>query len=68
MASKVRDEINKYAATEDKEILLWLLSRYHMASDFNFVAKCKFEGRYPQTKRIWYPTEEGRILFNQLKE
>jgi hypothetical protein len=67
---KVREEINKYSTEEDKPILLELFSRYHWQSEWNFVAKCRFEktGVYSYNlKRIWYPTEEGKILFNYFK-
>lgn len=60
----IRDEISKYSQEEEKPILLFLFSRYHMASNWHFVAKCTFEGIYPNARRIWTPTEEGRILFS----
>lgn len=61
---KVRDEINKYASEVEKPILLYLLDKYHWQSQWNFVASCTFEGRSPGSKRIWHPTEEGRMLYN----
>ena len=68
---KVRDEINKFSREEDKPILLWLLARYSLESQFKFVAYCKKE-RYGnlsyEVNRVWYPTEEGIVLYNHLKE
>lgn len=59
----VRDEIQKYAAPEDRETLLWLLDRYHWQSQWGFVAACTLDkvapGRY---RRIWAPTREGKVL------
>jgi len=64
---KVFDEINKFATEEDKPILIWLFNRYHWASQWQFVASCKFV-KYGtlsyQSNRVWYPTPEGRTLFN----
>lgn len=63
---RVREEINKFAAKEDQPILLWLLSKYHKQSQWQFVATCRFE-RYGvesyASNRVWMPTKEGRILF-----
>ena len=64
---QVRDEIRRYSDEKDKPILYWLLNRYHMQSQWGFVAKCSFSPEpYPKNHRIWAPTEEGRILFNAL--
>ena len=63
----IRQEINDYANTEDKPILHWLLGEYFMSSQWHFVARCSFK-RYGtqsyQTCRIWAPTKEGVILWN----
>lgn len=59
----VRDEINKYAKEEDKAILLCLFERYHWQSQWSFVAQCSFIGSYPNAKRAWHPTAEGKILY-----
>lgn len=63
----VRDEIKKYAAPEDREILEWLFDRYHMQSSWNVVAFCRFK-RYGklsyETHRVWVPQPAGRSLFN----
>ncbi len=63
---KVRDEIQQFASEEDKPILLWLVSRYHWQSQWNFVATCTFEriGDMWKSKRIWKPTQEGVVLYN----
>lgn len=66
----VRAEIEEYALPEDKPVLLWLLGRYSRQSKWSFVADCRFEryGRLSyEIHRIWYPTEEGRILYEHLK-
>lgn len=63
---KVRDEIKKFASKENKPVLLWLLSKYSLESQWRFVANCKFD-RYGtqscQVNRIWEPTNEGLILY-----
>jgi len=63
---KVRYEIEKFAAEDDKPVLRWLFERYHWASQWSFVAGCTFE-RYGvesyATNRVWYPTNEGRMLY-----
>ena len=67
---KVRKEIERYAAEEDKPILLWLLSRYSLASQWKFVAKSSFDryGSYSyQVNRVWKPTTEGYILYDAMK-
>jgi len=68
---KVRDEINKFSREEDKPILLWLLDRYHMASQWQFVAECKFTKYGPasyQARRVWMPSDEGIILYKHMRE
>jgi len=64
---KVLDEIKAFSSDEDRPVLIWLFSRYHWASQWNFVAGCKFV-KYGtqsyQSKRVWHPTPEGRTLFN----
>lgn len=53
---KPSEEIKRYSSDEDKPTLLWLISQYHMASNWPFVAKCSFSGgRYPNNHRIWTP-------------
>lgn len=65
----VKREIKKFSAPEDKKILLGLFERYHWESQWRFVAKCRLE-RYGklsfQTNRVWFPTEEGKILYKHL--
>ncbi len=63
---KVRDEIAAHADEADKPILVWLLDRYHWASQWGFVAACSFVkyGTHSyQSNRVWRPTPEGRALF-----
>lgn len=63
----VVEEIIKYSSEENKPILLKLFEKYHLASEWRFVARCKFN-RYGnlsyETCRVWEPTEEGVILYN----
>ena len=63
----VRDEIANHSDESDKPILNWLFDRYHMESQWHFVARCKFV-RYGtqsyETNRVWIPTYEGRVLYN----
>lgn len=65
----VRNEINKFADEADKPVLHWLLDKYHMQSQWRFVAKCTHQ-RYGtqsyQTKCVWSPTEEGRALYHYM--
>jgi hypothetical protein len=66
----VREEI--VAGPEaDRETLLWLLKRYRMASQWQFVASCvhvRYGRLSYQTNRIWSPTLEGRVLFSHREE
>ena len=62
----VRLEINKYADPEDQPILLWLFDKYHMTSQWGFVAWCEFVRYGPASymvHRRWHPKEEGKILY-----
>jgi hypothetical protein len=62
----VRTEIERYAADSDKAVLLWLFERYHLASQWRFVAKCEFVStgvQSYQSRRVWSPTYEGRALY-----
>lgn len=63
---RVKKEIEEYSAKEDKPILLWLLSRYSRESRWRFVAGVTNQ-RYGklsyETRRVWYPTEEGKLLY-----
>lgn len=65
----VRDEIHLYANTADKPALNWLFGRYHMQSQWSFVAKCEMK-RYGVESyavyRVWEPTEEGRVLYRNM--
>jgi hypothetical protein len=64
-------EIKKYSSPADKNCLLWLFSKYHMQSEWSFVAKCNHVryGTYSyETNRVWYPTEAGKILYNHRDE
>lgn len=65
---KIREEINRFSAGEDKPVLLWLLDRYHWASQWSFVAACTHRrcgSNSYETNRIWAPTSEGRVLYTQ---
>lgn len=61
----VREEINKFASEADKPVLIWLFGKYHMESQWRFVAKCDHQ-RYGtqsyQTNRVWSPTGDGQAL------
>ena len=63
---KVRDEIRLYADKENKPCLNWLFGRYHMQSQWMFVAHCVLVERTNaklKSVRMWAPTAEGRILY-----
>ena len=65
----IKKDIEKFSLAEDKPVLFWLFKNYHWQSQWNFVAKCKHEPyqkdvRFSPIKLIWYPTEEGKILYN----
>ena len=65
----VQKEIENFSKEDDKQILLTLLSKYHFESEWKFVAKSYFKkyGEYSyQVNRIWYPTEEGKIIYQYL--
>ena len=68
---KIRDEIAKYAAEEDKPCLNWLFDKWHMSSEWysNILAICRFEKHGTQSyqsHRVWVPTTAGRILYENL--
>lgn len=67
---KISDEIEKHSKEENKPILKWLFSKYHMQSNWYFVASGKIEGSYGQgtAKRVWSPTKEGIVLYNHRNE
>ena len=66
----IRVEIDRYSAPDDKPVLQWLFDRYHMASQWQFVATCEHD-RYGkashQTNRRWIPTKEGRVIYGQFR-
>ena len=68
---KVRADILKYSAIDDRPVLLWLLDRYPLASQWRFVASCRME-RFGvlsyEVNRVWSPTPEGRVLFKHSSE
>ena len=39
----VRKEIEQFASDDNKPILLGLFNKYHMQSQWNFVATCTFQ-------------------------
>jgi len=63
---KILREIESHSEEWDKPILKWLFRKYHLSSQWGFVATCTHE-RYGEksyeTNRVWKPTREGRILF-----
>lgn len=62
--AKIRDEIKKHALDEDKDALNSLLTQFHWASEWRFVAECSFVGKYPNIHRVWKPTTAGQILYD----
>lgn len=63
---KVRDEIEKFAGEDDKPILRWLFERYHMESQWQFVARCMWQRYGTQSymvNRVWVPSAAGYQLF-----
>lgn len=68
---KVRGEIEKNSKPEHREALLWLFGKYHMESQWRFVAKAVIEklgAEYDNVRRSWVPTEEGMTLYNHYME
>ena len=66
---KIKDEIDKFSLESDKAILHWLFDRYHLETQWNFVAKVELKryGVYSyQVNRIWSPTEEGLAIHNYM--
>lgn len=66
----VKEEIEQFAKDEDKPILLKLFSKYHLKSQWGFVAKCTFQKygeAYYECNRIWSPTEEGLAIYKHLE-
>lgn len=67
----VRQEIDKFSLVEDRQALHWLFDRYHWQSQWAFVASCSHERygyRSYETNRVWKPTIEGRILYENQKK
>lgn len=67
---KVRDEIEKYAAEDDKPILRWLFERNHMESQWSYVATFLWAGKSPESYHVWKPRETGRSMYEcaQMRE
>lgn len=59
----IRDEIRRNSDLGDIEALLWLFERFHWSSKWSFVSKVEWVGEYPCKRRKWFPTFEGRILY-----
>lgn len=62
----VREDIEHFAAENEKPALLWLFYKYHFQSQWSFVATCtqeRYGTRSYEINRIWSPTEEGWILY-----
>ncbi len=67
--SDIRKEISQFSSDADKTILLWLFERYHLVSQWRFVARFseqRYGGLGYQVNRVWEPTIEGRALYDQL--
>ena len=60
----IRNEIEKYAPEDEKPALRWLFDHYHMQSEWNIMSTCSFEGRYPNSHRIWHPSASGWSLYS----
>ena len=67
----VKKEIKKYSLKAHKPILLFLFERYHNREEWFFVADCRFE-KYGvlsyESNRVWFPTEEGIMLYAALTD
>ena len=65
----IREEIDAHSEPADRPVLHWLFSRYHMESQWQFVARSTYS-RYGmlsyETHRGWEPTTEGRALYAAL--
>lgn len=67
----VISDIKNFSLENEKPALLWLFSKYHLQSQWHFVAKVRHERygyRSYETNRVWSPTEEGWILFRHAHE
>ena len=65
----VRDEIEKFASEEHKDVVHWLFDRYHTEAQWYFVAKVthkRYGAQSYQTNRVWSPTEEGLAIHNYM--
>lgn len=60
---KVRDEILKNSPATEQTALLWLLDRYHINSEWSFLARAIFVGESGWKRRGWVPTDAGRKLY-----
>lgn len=60
-------EILEHSHEDDIPILLWLFERYHMESEWQFVAECihqRYGGLSYQVHRIWKPRINGRAIYH----
>lgn len=67
----IRKEIKAHSKSVDKVILIWLFARYHLSSQWRFVAKCNWVqyGKLShECHRCWVPTLEGICIYNALKD
>lgn len=60
--------IKAHAAPNDRPVLLWLFERYHMQSEWHFVANVehqpiKQDGRTVDYRIVYSPTAAGRALY-----
>ena len=55
----------------DVAALRWLFARYHMSSQWQFVARCEHRRYGTQSyeiRRVWHPTQEGLTLYRHREE
>jgi hypothetical protein len=66
----VLKEIEDHADEADKPVLRGLFKRYHMESQWRFVANMRWKptdmNYSVSVVRVWFPTEEGRVLWKHL--
>lgn len=63
---KVREEIEKYADPEEREILLWLFERNHWQSEWSYVSFCehrKYGTQSYETHRVWHPQPHAMRMY-----
>ena len=66
----IKEEIETLSDEADKPVLLWLFKRYHLMSQWTFVATfsvARYGNLSYQVHHIWSPTKEGRALYQCLQ-